>query len=306
VRWPGLIIFLALQAMPASAADADAVPSPRLPLEIGDVALADGRVMRSVVVLSQNGLAINVRHAGGLTKIEKRQLPPELLAQFPINEAQAAREEQAAREGLARREEKAQVASLWAVRAPILRGPRKFAAAAATPDPAAATKAAVDPGIASPAEQLARAPNGLYIATWSNRSGGEVTMVVANPTGSARKLEPRELVALRLDNGQEMPGSDVRFEVKERADQWVDAGQRRTFRVQFLGGVTIAAVSWAGSGVWRVSGPFTEAAAITNVDDAMALARANAKEARERALMEANKARAAKAIDKLDDRLIGK
>jgi hypothetical protein len=299
------MLLLALLAGPVVAAEASPAAS-RLPAEIGDVALASGRVMRSVVVLSQTGLAINVRHAGGLTKIEKQHLPPELLARFPINAEQAVKEDQAAKEELARRVEQAQAASLWLVRAPGPRVPGALAADAATPEQAAAAKAELATRVASPAEQLARAPKGLYITTWANRSGGEVTLEVSNPTTSAQKMEPRELVALRLDNGQSVPGGDVRFEVKDRADQWVDAGQRRSFRVQFLSGVTIAAVAWAGSGEWRVSGPYTEAVAIASEDEAMILARANAKEARERDLMEANKKRAAQAIDKLDDRLIGK
>lgn len=260
--------------------------------------------MRSVVVLSQTGLAINVRHAGGLTKIEKQHLPPDLLARFPINEEQAAREEQTAKEGLARREEQAQVAALWSVRPgqPGPRVPRKYAGAVATPD----SKTDLKTRVASSAEQAARAPKGLYITTWSNLTGGEIKLEVANPTTSAQKIEPRELVALRLDNGRSMPGGEIRFPVQERADQWVDAGQRRSFRVQFLGGVTLAAVAWVGSAEWRVSGPYAEAAAATSEDEAMTLARANDKEAKERARMEANKSRAAKAIDKLDDRLIGK
>jgi hypothetical protein len=306
VRAPVFLLLLALLAGPAPAAEAGPAPA-GLPATIGDVALANGRVLRSVVILSQTGLAINVRHAGGLTKIEKRLLPAELLARFPVNEDQAAREEQAAKEGLVRRVEHAQAASLWVVRAPGPRLPGVAAAGAATtPDQAAAAKAELAKRVASPAEQLSRSPKGLYITTWSNRSGGQITLEVANPTASAQKIEPRDLVALRLDNGQQVLGGDVRFDVKDRADPWVDAGQRRSFRVQFPSGGALAAVAWAGSGEWRVPGPYTEAAALGSEEEAMSLARANAEEARERAVMEANKARAARAIDKLDDRLIGK
>lgn len=299
------MLLLVLLTGLVAAAEAGHAPL-RLPADVGDVALSNGRVMRSVVVLSQTGVAINVRHAGGLTRIEKQHLPPELLARFPINLEQAAREEQAAKEGLARREEQARVAALWSIRAPLGRATRKFAAKAEKPAPAAAAKNDLGSRVASPAEQLARAPKGLYITTWSNRTGGEIALTVTNPTASAQKIDPRELVALRLDNGQSVPGSDLRFEVREKADPWVDAGQRRTLRVMFPGGGTIAAVAWAGSGEWRVSGPYTEAAAVTSEDEAMTLARANAKEAKERARKEANQKRAAQALDKLDDRLIGK
>jgi hypothetical protein len=300
-----LMLLLALLAGPLAAAEAGQAPL-RLPADVGDVALSNGRVMRSVVVLSQTGTAISVRHVGGLTKIEKQHLPPELLARFPINLEQAAREEQAAKEGLARRVEQAQVAALWSFRPPLGRATRKYAAIAQQPAPVAAAKNDLSSRVASPAEQLARAPKGLYITTWSNRLDGGIALTVANPTTSAQKINPHDLVALRLDNGRSVPGGNLQFEVKERADQWVDAGQRKTFRVMFPGGDIIAAVAWTGSGEWRVSGPYTEAAAVTSEDEAMTLARANAKEAKERARREANQKRAAQAIDKLDDRLIGK
>lgn len=300
-------LWLALLAGSLAAAEAGHA-SLRLPAEIGDLALTNGRVMRSVVILSQTGLAINVRHAGGLTKIEKQLLPPDLLARFPIDEEQAAREERAAKEGLARREEQAQVAALWAVRPPPTgsRDARRYAGLAKTPKPQPSAATGAGPGVASPAEQAARAPKGLYITTWSNLAGGEIKLEVVNPTTSTQKIDPRDLVALRLDNGRLTTGNDLRFPVQERADQWVFAGQRRSFRVQFLGSGTLAAIAWAGSGEWRVFGPHPEAAAAASEDEAMKLARANDKAARERARMEANKSRAARAIDKLDDRLIGR
>lgn len=299
-----VLILLVLLARPVMGADA----APSLPAEIGDLTLRNGRVLRSVVVLSQTGLAINVRHTGGLMQIEKQALPPELLARFPVDQEQAKREEQLAAAARARREEQAQVGALWVVRpaqpgsraAGKYAGPRPTANAEAPANVVPATRAA------TPGEQLARAPKGLYITTWSNLAGGEIKLEVVNPTGSAQKMEPRDLVALRLDDGGSVAGSDLRFPVQERADQWVDAGQRKSFRVQFLGGVAIAAVAWVGSAEWRVFGPGPEAAAVASEEAAMSLARANDKEAKERARKEANKARTAKAIDKLDDRLIGR
>jgi hypothetical protein len=299
-----LILLLALLAGPMAVADG-AQAAPRLPFEVGDLALANGRTLRSVVVLSQTASSINVRHAGGLTKIEKRDLPPELLVRFPVNDAQAAKDQEAASRDRAQREEKALAAGLWVVR-PGQPGTRAAPSLASDRETANPKDAAKTDHVASPADQLARAPKGLYIATWSNLNSGEIKLEVINPTSTAQKIDARDLVALRLDNGRSVPGGDVRFPVQERADLWVDAGKRRTFRVQFLGGVSIAAIAWVGSSEWRVSGPSTEAAAVTSEDEAMTLARANDKEAKDRARMEANKSRAAKAIDKLDDRLIGK
>lgn len=52
--------------------------------------LTDGRTVTVIKVLSQNATHVTVRCADGILQIDKRQLPEELRAQYPYDEAAAA------------------------------------------------------------------------------------------------------------------------------------------------------------------------------------------------------------------------
>jgi hypothetical protein len=52
--------------------------------------LTDGRTVMVIKVLSQNATHVTVRCADGILQIDKRQLPEELRAQYPYDEAAAA------------------------------------------------------------------------------------------------------------------------------------------------------------------------------------------------------------------------
>jgi len=54
-----------------------------------DISLKDGRVLKDAVVKSQAPRTVTIKHAGGLSSIAKSLLPPELLAQYPFDEAAA-------------------------------------------------------------------------------------------------------------------------------------------------------------------------------------------------------------------------
>lgn len=57
-----------------------------------DLALKDGRVLRNAVVTKQDPTTITVRHSEGFSQVEKSKLPDELAAQYPVDEAAAARQ----------------------------------------------------------------------------------------------------------------------------------------------------------------------------------------------------------------------
>lgn len=75
---------------------------------LGDLTLADGRVFKAVVLVSEAPASITVRHDGGLAQIEKKALPESLRARFPADEAEAQRQrvemEKRRAEALAQRE----------------------------------------------------------------------------------------------------------------------------------------------------------------------------------------------------------
>lgn len=64
-------------------------------LSAADLTLRDGRTLRDYRILSQSPGTLTVRHAGGLAKIDKAQLPPELAALYPVDPAAVAAERQA-------------------------------------------------------------------------------------------------------------------------------------------------------------------------------------------------------------------
>ena len=78
-------------------------------LSAADLALRDGRTLRDYRILSQSPGTVTVRHAAGLAKVDKAQLPPELAAQYPVDPAAVASERQANER--ARAEHAAQVAA---------------------------------------------------------------------------------------------------------------------------------------------------------------------------------------------------
>jgi hypothetical protein len=72
-----------------------------VPVSAGDIALTDGRVLKNATVVSQSPGRVCIRHAAGITQVEKSKLPAELAEQYPATpEAVAA--EDAHREELAR------------------------------------------------------------------------------------------------------------------------------------------------------------------------------------------------------------
>lgn len=70
-----------------------------------DLALSDGRVFKDFRVVSQTAMTVLVRHAGGLAKVDKKLLPAEVLARYPIDEKGAAEEAAANARGKAEYEE---------------------------------------------------------------------------------------------------------------------------------------------------------------------------------------------------------
>jgi hypothetical protein len=51
-----------------------------------DIVLQDGRVLKEAVVQSQAPRTVTIKHADGLSSVAKTLLPPELLAQYPLDE----------------------------------------------------------------------------------------------------------------------------------------------------------------------------------------------------------------------------
>jgi len=51
-----------------------------------DIVLKDGRVLKDAVVKSQAPRTVTIKHADGLSSVAKTLLPPDLLAQFPLDE----------------------------------------------------------------------------------------------------------------------------------------------------------------------------------------------------------------------------
>lgn len=296
----------------AAAAEPESV---RLPAELGDVTLVDGRTFRAVVVLSQTSSAINVRHGGGLTKIEKRQLPPEILARFPISEEMAVREQQqaqAAAEARAAEQQAVQQKLAEQKKAARMAAQKAAAQAAAAGAPAGGVaNQAVNPAlykVATPAEQLAHAPKGLYITNWNAGSSGIAVVTVVNPTSTTQKMDPHDLVVLQLDSGRTVQGDELRFSGREVASNWVDAGQRKTFTVRFPGGdVKLAAIAWVGSDEWRVLAPnYAEAPTATSEDEAIRLTQTIAKDAKELQRVRSNQARAISATKEQEKHLVTK
>ncbi len=78
-------------------------------LSAADLTLRDGRTLRDYSILSQSPGTVTVRHAAGLAKIDKAQLPPELAAQYPADPDAIAAERRANER--ARAEHAAQVAA---------------------------------------------------------------------------------------------------------------------------------------------------------------------------------------------------
>lgn len=62
-----------------------------LPASAADLTLTDGRTFRDASIVSQSPRKVVIKHADGLSGVEKTLLPAELSARYPIDEA-AARE----------------------------------------------------------------------------------------------------------------------------------------------------------------------------------------------------------------------
>jgi len=61
-----------------------------------DIALKDGRVLANASIVSQGPRTVTIKHAAGLTAVNKAQLSSELQIRYPIDEAAARKAEQRA------------------------------------------------------------------------------------------------------------------------------------------------------------------------------------------------------------------
>jgi hypothetical protein len=235
----------------------------KLPAEVGDLRLTNGKTYRSVVVLSQTSSALSVKHAGGLTRIEKQHLPPEVLARFPLNAELAAQEQQAQETADRRRNKELQLAEQRksaerarnaANTSSKAAGPAGYQQSAVTPPSAAQTPANF---LENPQEQIARSPHGLFLVRWMH-SYGDVNLTVRNATTSSYKFDYRQIQGLGLDNGEVLNPVDVKFKATEVANYWLDGGKEQTFLLVFPGQPKFAAMSWTGTEEWRLAGyPFS-------------------------------------------------
>lgn len=66
-----------------------------------DLQLRDGRTLKDYRVMSETPTTVTIRHAGGAVKLEKKQLPDDVLKLYPIDEAAAQREASEIAEGRA-------------------------------------------------------------------------------------------------------------------------------------------------------------------------------------------------------------
>jgi len=54
-----------------------------------DLQIADGRIFKDYRIVSQTATTVTVRYTDGIAKVEKIKLPPDLLAQYPVDEKAA-------------------------------------------------------------------------------------------------------------------------------------------------------------------------------------------------------------------------
>ena len=72
-----------------------------------NIALPDGRIFRDAQIVGQSPTTVTIRHSGGFDQVEKRKLPDDLAAQYPVDDTEAARqraEQQARAAQLARKQ----------------------------------------------------------------------------------------------------------------------------------------------------------------------------------------------------------
>lgn len=246
-----MFLWLAI-AVALAAADG---PEPKKAGSLGDVTLTDGRTLRGVVVMSQSATALSVRHAGGLTKIDKKLLPPALRAQFPVDEALAAKEQAAAQAdrekaaALKQEREAAERARVIAEKAAKAAAEKEQAANPINPRDARVVPTTV-PKMISVEDQMAHAPDGLFLVSWSE-TYGDVRVRVRNPGISSHKFEFRQIQALALD-GTVIAPRDVIFPKTEVANYWLDGSSERFFHLVFPGKPKLAALSWTVATEWRL------------------------------------------------------
>src|SRR6266496_4315921 len=102
-----MILFIFVAAMMSASAFA------------ADILLKDGRVFKDAVIMSQTPRTVMIKHTTGLSSVAKELLPPEIQAQYPVDEAAARESERQttiARE-VARESEKTETERIARIRA---------------------------------------------------------------------------------------------------------------------------------------------------------------------------------------------
>lgn len=152
-----LFIVAALTAITATAAD---------------ILLIDGRVLKNAEIISQSPSAVMIRHDTGLCSAQKKLLPADLLAKYPIDEAGERIAEQKAEEG---RRAASEWAKSEAQRIERLRADRAESAAAnALRD--AAIQVAEDTAYASARREITSRAKDWFRLEYKAANGSRLTM----------------------------------------------------------------------------------------------------------------------------------
>lgn len=249
-----ILLVVCLLALPLAGL-AQEVRQPRQKIELGDVTLADGRVLRNAKLLSATSSGLNIAHAAGIEQIARKSFSPEFLAEHAAAIA-AGSNEYKAEETLRRRHQQAKAAeetnrkirqrqALAAGKQQEAQAQKDYQKLIAEVEREQARKAETEARIAAhKAAELARSHDGLIFDRFDRGFDGS-TLVVRNVHDNPRRLDWRDLRARKADGRIVIP---VNCESTDERDRSLDlrSGQTRTFVLRWMGGNDdVEAIIWA-------------------------------------------------------------
>lgn len=231
------LLLLAL-LLPGQAAESRSSSRPVL----AEIRLADGRVLRQAQILDDSAYSVTIRHGNRLEKVEKKLLPADLAAEWPVDEQRAAREKGDAELAAQKRQAEIQQATATVERRRQEQA-REAEEKAANRKP---TEAELRRAKALADFKLIRYPEpreGLVILGFGIHPAKRgIILTLRNAEGSSRRLDWRQLRALAND-GAVVPAADIVFEGQTVASYDLRGGEARGF-VVVLNRTDIAAVGW--------------------------------------------------------------
>lgn len=206
---------------------------------IPQLALTDGRILKDAKILSDTAYTVTVAAGGKILPVDKKLLPADLLAQWPIDEVRAANDRAVEKAALAKRE--AATAKLRAAEEQARQSHIKDAMAAA--EKSKASDEAREAAFQKTQAELRASHDGLLIEGVGS-SFGKIYILLKNVSGGIQTFNWHDIRLIPYKIDEEFPLAGVATQPEDVEELTLRPQQRRVFRMLQTTQLEVKEIHW--------------------------------------------------------------